>query len=114
MFSQVRGELSAQLDEIRSQGLFKSERVIVTPQQATVGVSGGGTSSISARTTTSASPMTLVSSRQPNRHSTAGATAWRACVSSAAPRRSTRTSSDGSPAFWGPRIPSFTRRASTR
>jgi len=42
MFSQVRGELNAQLDEIRSQGLFKSERVIVTPQQATVGVSGGG------------------------------------------------------------------------
>ncbi|MGA2804413.1 MAG: glycine C-acetyltransferase [Acidimicrobiales bacterium] len=42
MFSQVRGELSAQLEEIRSQGLFKSERVIVTPQQARVGVSGGG------------------------------------------------------------------------
>jgi glycine C-acetyltransferase len=30
------------LEEIRSQGLFKSERVIVTPQQARVGVSGGG------------------------------------------------------------------------
>jgi glycine C-acetyltransferase len=42
MFSQVQGDLSAQLEEIRSQGLFKSERVIVTPQQATVAVSGGG------------------------------------------------------------------------
>ncbi|MGO9964634.1 MAG: glycine C-acetyltransferase [Acidimicrobiales bacterium] len=42
MFSQVKGELSAQLEEIRAQGLFKAERVIVTPQQATVAVSGGG------------------------------------------------------------------------
>jgi glycine C-acetyltransferase len=42
MFSQVQGELIAQLEEIRSQGLFKSERVIATPQQATVAVSGGG------------------------------------------------------------------------
>ena len=41
MFTQVREELSAQLEEIRSEGLFKSERVIVTPQQATVKVSGG-------------------------------------------------------------------------
>jgi len=41
VFTQVREELSAQLEEIRSEGLFKSERVIVTPQQATVKVSGG-------------------------------------------------------------------------
>ncbi|MGO9333178.1 MAG: glycine C-acetyltransferase [Acidimicrobiales bacterium] len=42
MFTQVRDELSAQLEEIRAQGLFKPERVIVTPQQATVRVSDGG------------------------------------------------------------------------
>ena len=42
MFTQVRDELSAQLEEIRAQGLFKAERVIVTPQQATVQVSDGG------------------------------------------------------------------------
>jgi glycine C-acetyltransferase len=42
MFTQVREEISEQLDEIRAQGLFKPERVIVTPQQATVKVSGGG------------------------------------------------------------------------
>jgi glycine C-acetyltransferase len=42
MFTQVREEISGQLDEIRAQGLFKPERVIVTPQQAMVKVSGGG------------------------------------------------------------------------
>ena len=41
MFTKVRSELSAQLNEIRSEGLFKPERVIVSPQQATVTVSGG-------------------------------------------------------------------------
>ncbi|HLN06567.1 MAG TPA: glycine C-acetyltransferase [Acidimicrobiales bacterium] len=41
MFTHVRDELSAELEEIRSQGLFKPERVILTPQQARVTVSGG-------------------------------------------------------------------------
>jgi len=41
MFTQVRDEVLAQLEGIRSEGLFKAERVIVTPQQATVRVSGG-------------------------------------------------------------------------
>ncbi|MGO8874391.1 MAG: glycine C-acetyltransferase [Acidimicrobiales bacterium] len=41
MFTHVRDEISAQLEEIRSDGLFKAERVIVTPQQATVKVSDG-------------------------------------------------------------------------
>jgi len=41
MFTRVRDEISAQLEEIRSQGLFKPERVIATPQQATVKVSDG-------------------------------------------------------------------------
>jgi glycine C-acetyltransferase len=41
MFAQVRDEVLAQLEGIRSEGLFKAERVIVTPQQATVRVSGG-------------------------------------------------------------------------
>ncbi|MGA3354316.1 MAG: aminotransferase class I/II-fold pyridoxal phosphate-dependent enzyme, partial [Acidimicrobiales bacterium] len=42
MFTQVREDLSAQLDQIRADGLFKPERVIVTPQQANVRVAGGG------------------------------------------------------------------------
>ncbi|MGO8722206.1 MAG: glycine C-acetyltransferase [Acidimicrobiales bacterium] len=41
MFTRVRKEIADQLDEIRSQGLFKLERVIVTPQQATVKVADG-------------------------------------------------------------------------
>ena len=41
MFTHVRDEISAQLEEILSDGLFKAERVIVTPQQATVKVSDG-------------------------------------------------------------------------
>jgi glycine C-acetyltransferase len=41
MFTQVRDELRAQLEGIRSEGLFKPERVILTPQQAKVKVSDG-------------------------------------------------------------------------
>jgi len=41
MFTGVRDELSAQLEEIRSQGLFKPERVLLTPQEALVRVSDG-------------------------------------------------------------------------
>ncbi len=41
MFTHVRDELRAQLEEIRAEGLFKPERVIATPQMATVKVSNG-------------------------------------------------------------------------
>jgi len=41
MFTAVRDELNAQLEEIRSQGLFKPERVLVSPQEAVVKVSDG-------------------------------------------------------------------------
>jgi glycine C-acetyltransferase len=41
MFSQVRDELRAQVEGIRSEGLFKAERVIITPQQAAIRVSDG-------------------------------------------------------------------------
>ena len=43
MYTSVRDELRATLDEIRDAGLFKPERVISTPQSASVAVSGGGT-----------------------------------------------------------------------
>ncbi|MDO0938281.1 glycine C-acetyltransferase [Streptomyces sp. DG2A-72] len=42
MFDSVRDDLRATLDEIRAAGLHKPERVIDTPQSATVHVSGGG------------------------------------------------------------------------
>ncbi|MGW6740802.1 glycine C-acetyltransferase [Streptomyces sp. NPDC055025] len=42
MYASVRDELSATLGEIRDAGLFKPERVISTPQSASVGVTAGG------------------------------------------------------------------------
>ncbi|OEV04096.1 glycine C-acetyltransferase [Streptomyces oceani] len=41
MYESVRAELSSTLDEIKSAGLFKPERVIDTPQRAAVTVTGG-------------------------------------------------------------------------
>ncbi|MFC9651931.1 MULTISPECIES: glycine C-acetyltransferase [unclassified Streptomyces] len=42
MYASVRDDLSATLDEIRDAGLFKPERVISTPQSASVAVTAGG------------------------------------------------------------------------
>ncbi|MFD9076922.1 glycine C-acetyltransferase [Streptomyces lasiicapitis] len=42
MFDSVRDDIAATLDEIRAAGLHKPERVIGTPQSATVGVTAGG------------------------------------------------------------------------
>ncbi|MEU6343857.1 glycine C-acetyltransferase [Streptomyces sp. NPDC046977] len=42
MFESVRDDLRGTLDEIREAGLFKPERVIGTPQNASVGVTSGG------------------------------------------------------------------------
>ena len=41
MFTSVRQEISGELDEIRSAGLFKAERVIVTPQGSSIRVADG-------------------------------------------------------------------------
>ncbi|WP_431944949.1 glycine C-acetyltransferase [Actinacidiphila sp. bgisy167] len=42
MFDSVRDDLRGTLDEIREAGLFKPERVIGSPQNASVSVTGGG------------------------------------------------------------------------
>ncbi|MDX3236248.1 glycine C-acetyltransferase [Streptomyces sp. ME03-5709C] len=42
MFDSVRDDLRGTLDEIREAGLFKPERVIGSPQSASVSVTGGG------------------------------------------------------------------------
>ncbi|MEV7867871.1 glycine C-acetyltransferase [Streptomyces sp. NPDC088124] len=42
MYGSVRDDLSATLDDIRAAGLFKPERVISTPQSASVAVAEGG------------------------------------------------------------------------
>ena len=41
MFTPVREQISAQLAGIRADGLYKAERVIVTPQRASIRVRGG-------------------------------------------------------------------------
>ena len=41
MFANVRDDISAELDKIRADGLFKAERVIVSPQQASIRVQNG-------------------------------------------------------------------------
>lgn len=41
MFGPLKEHLARQLDEIRSAGLYKPERVLASPQQAHVGVQGG-------------------------------------------------------------------------
>ena len=41
MFASVRQEISGELDEIQSAGLFKAERVIVTPQGSSIRVADG-------------------------------------------------------------------------
>ncbi len=41
MFANVREEIGAELDQIRADGLFKAERVIVSPQQASIRVQDG-------------------------------------------------------------------------
>ena len=40
MFGSIKSHLAKQLDEIRAAGLFKSERIITSPQQAHIGVVG--------------------------------------------------------------------------
>jgi glycine C-acetyltransferase len=40
MYTKLQSHLRAQIDSIREQGLFKSERIITTPQSAHVGVTG--------------------------------------------------------------------------
>ena len=41
MFGAFQSHLKTQLEEIRTAGLYKSERVIETPQDAHIRVSGG-------------------------------------------------------------------------
>ena len=41
MFGTMKSHISQQLDEIRSSGLYKGERIITSPQQATITIAGG-------------------------------------------------------------------------
>ncbi|RKY27039.1 MAG: glycine C-acetyltransferase, partial [Planctomycetota bacterium] len=41
MFKNFKKHIEAQLDEIRSGGLYKDERIIASPQDAKIKVAGG-------------------------------------------------------------------------
>jgi glycine C-acetyltransferase len=41
MFASVQSQIAAELDQIKADGLFKSERIIVSPQRTTIGVQDG-------------------------------------------------------------------------
>src|SRR6266567_7030188 len=41
MFASVQSQITAELDQIRADGLVKSERIIVSPQKATIGIADG-------------------------------------------------------------------------
>ncbi len=41
MFASVQSQITAELDQIRADGLVKSERIIVSPQRATIGIADG-------------------------------------------------------------------------
>ena len=41
MLAEFQKQLSQTLEEIKSQGLFKTERIITTPQNAHIAVAGG-------------------------------------------------------------------------
>jgi glycine C-acetyltransferase len=41
MYGKIKGHLSSELNQIREAGLFKSERIITTSQDAEIGLEGG-------------------------------------------------------------------------
>ena len=89
--------------------------VITTPQGAARRRRGPrGAAQPLRATTTSAWPTTRRSSRPRTRRSTAGATAWPRCASSAARRRSTASSRSASQRSSAPTTRSSSARASTR
>ena len=55
-------DLAARTRELREQGLYKNERILVSPQNAAIRVEAGARSSTSAPTTTSDWPTTPGSS----------------------------------------------------
>ena len=101
MFVESVREIRAELDEIRADGLYKTERVIASPAGPTSPSPAATRYSTSARTTTSGladDPRVIAAAKA---RWTAGATAWPACGSSAAPRTCTASSRSASRAFLG-------------
>ena len=90
------------LDEIRAAGLYKPERVIATPQGAQrARGAASDVLNLCANNYLGLADHPAVLARPRTRRSTAGATAWRRCASSAARRSSTRSWRRSSATFLG-------------
>ena len=97
----VRDQLAAELDEIRDAGLFKAERVIGSPQQANVRVGDGEVLNLCANNYLGlADHPALIEAAQAGARPL-GLRDGVACASSAARRRSTRSSRRRSRRFLG-------------
>ena len=59
MLAQFQKQISQTLEEIQGQGLFKTERVITSPQEAHISITGGKRVSTCVRTITLAWPIIL-------------------------------------------------------
>ena len=114
MYGTLRDDLVGTLAEVREAGHLQSRaRDHNAPGRARRRVAAAASCSISARTTTSASPTIPRSWKPRTRRSTAGATAWPRSGSSAAPRRCTASSSSGCRRSSAPTTRSSSARAST-
>jgi len=99
MFTNVRAALQQELQEIQDAGLYKKERVILTPQGPEIATAEGGEVlnfcannylGLSSHPQVVETPRTRRSSRRPWRPFARMATACHPCALFAAPRTSTK------------------------
>ncbi len=83
--------LATEIDALKSAGLYKSVRVITSKQKAEITVASGAHVLNGCATITSALPTMTTWRKRRRRPSTAMATAWPRCASSAARRRAQAT-----------------------
>jgi hypothetical protein len=79
-------DLDRRTDQLREEGLFKSERVIASPQDAHITLEDGREVLNFCANNYLASPTIPPWWRPPGRPSTSTATGWPRCASSAGPR----------------------------
>ena len=97
----VRDQLASELDEIRDAGLFKAERVIASPQQANVRVGDGEVLNFCANNYLGLADHPALIAGRAGGAGPLGLRDGVACASSAARRRSTRSSRRSSASFLG-------------
>ena len=89
MYGAVKDQLAATLTEIEEAGLYKRERELTTPQSSHVATGRRCGAELLRQQLPRASPTTPTSWPRAGRRWTSGASGWRRCASSAAPRPST-------------------------